>query len=686
MQTWKRKKPYHRPAQAGTTTGRRARVAAAGFLLATVVAGLASFPQPWNAAASAIQEKTGVAVPTIPEPSFRLGLDLQGGTHLVYGVDMSDIPAADRDDVLAGVRDIIERRVNAFGVAEPLVQTTSTGGQYRLIVELAGVLDVTEAVAQIGETPVLEFREPNTELDREPTEEERALLDEIQSTQRADAEDALARAQRAPNDFAALVEELSVDLAAAETLGKVGNLAADDPLIQAVTETRSWAGRVVPRVVETAEGLNVVKYLGQADGEEMLLSHILICHEGSFGCTNPIPEIEASILANRLKEEATPENFAALAMEYSSDPGSGFAGGDLDWIAPGQTILPFELAARQLAVGAISEPVVTEFGYHLIYKRDRRTVRAHQVERILLPLTQIEDIVPPESPWKNTALSGKHLQRATVQFDPTVGFPYVALQFNAEGGDLFAELTGRMVGQPIAIFLDGQPISTPIVQQVIHGGQAVINGDFTLDEAKVLVQRLNAGALPVPITLLSQQTVGPTLGLASLTLSVKAAALGFLLVAIFMSIVYRLPGVLAVLALALYAGLNLLAYRFFGVTVTLAGIAGFILSVGIATDANVLVFERVKDEARAGRDLTSALEEGFRRAWPPIRDGHLTTLIAAAVLYSFSSSFVRGFALTLAIGVLLSFFTALTVTRSYLRTAARTKALRHPWLYGIKNV
>ena len=187
--------------------------------------------------------------------------------------------------------------------------------------------------------------------------------------------------------------------------------------------------------------------------------------------------------------------------------------------------------------------------------------------------------------------------------------------------------------------------------------------------------------MPVPVQLLSQETVGPTLGLASLTKSVQAALIGFLLVSLFMIVVYRLPGVLATLALVFYAMLNLFIYRLFGVTVTLAGVAGLVLSLGIAVDANVLIFERFKDEFRSGRDLASSLEEGFRRAWPPIRDGHATTLISALVLFSFSSSFVKGFALTLAIGVLLSLFTAIVVVRAYLRTIRGWRWFKAPWFY-----
>lgn len=657
------------------------------LILATLLAGVYDFPFVWNDAAGFVQAKTGWQPPTLDEQAYRLGLDLQGGTHLVYEADMSQIPEEDREEALEGVRDVIERRVNAFGVAEPVVQTTSTGGTFRVIVELAGVLDVKEAIAQIGETPVLEFKEPGQELERDATPEELAQLETAQAAHRATAGDVLKRA-RAGENFDALVAEFSLDPNKETTKGVLDGLALSAPyyapMVQAIIDNVTQPGRVVPEVVESMEGLIVEKYLSQQENTDMMLSHLLVCWEGATRCDSTIPQIEASLKIAQVKEQATPENFAELALQYSSDK-SGDGTGDLGWVAPGEMILPFELAARELAVGTISDVVETEFGYHLIYKRDERPVTTYTVQRVLLPLTQITDIVGDVSPWTNTALSGKHLKRSLVQFDPTTNEPIISIEFNDEGSDLFGQLTERLVGQPIAIVLDGEVISSPVVNQAIYGGQAVISGDFTLEEAKLLSQRLNAGALPVPVNLISQETVGPTLGLASLEKSVQAALIGFGLVALFMIAVYRVPGLIAVLALVLYALLNLAAYRFFGVTITLAGIAGFVLSLGIAVDANVLIFERFRDEYRSGRDLVPAMDDGFTRAWAPIRDGHLTTLISAVVLYSLSSSFVRGFALTLAIGVLLSLFTAIVVTRAYLVNVRGWKWLKNPRLYSLKR-
>jgi protein-export membrane protein SecD len=682
MQTWKIK----RRAEVRKGKSRwKARLIGAVLLIATLAAAAYDFPVYWNRGTDLLQTKTGWAAPKLSESPFRLGLDLQGGTHLVYDADMKEIPEADRAVALEGVRDVIERRVNAFGVAEPVVQTTTTGGTYRVIVELAGVLDVNAAIQEIGETPVLEFKEPGQELQREPTKEEEASLKERQDFERKDAENIFTRA-RAGESFDELVSTFSFDPNKTTTKGVVDGLTESSefygPIVKAIKNFRVRPGVIVPKVVETPEGLNIVKYQGTAEGEEALLSHLLICYEGTTGCANPIPELDASLIINRLKNEATQENFAQLAKDNSTDLGSKDAGGDLGWVSRGQMVLPFELEAFKTPVGSISNVVQTDFGYHLILKRDSRKTMTYSVQRILMPLSDIFDIIPGVSPWKNTPLSGKHLKRASVRFDPNSSAPYVSIEFNDEGADLFGELTSRLVGQPIAIFLDGAPISTPTVQSAIYGGQAVITGNFTLDESKLLAQRLNAGALPVPVKLISQQTVGPILGKASLEASVRAALIGFVLVVAFMILVYRLPGVLAALALILFAFLNLAAYKLFGVTLTLSSIAGFVLSIGIAVDANVLIFERFKDEFRSGRDLASAIDEGFKRAWPPIRDGHLTTLISALVLYSFSSSVVRGFALTLAIGVILSLFTAITVTRAYIGNVSVWKWLQRPWMYA----
>ncbi|MFH1889953.1 MAG: protein translocase subunit SecD [Candidatus Kuenenbacteria bacterium] len=544
---------------------------------------------------------------------YHLGLDLKGGTHLVYQADTSQLEARDKDSAVEGVRDVIERRVNAFGVSEPIVQTNQADGQYRIIVELAGVKDVNQAINMIGETPLLEFKEQNPEYAENIvlTDEQQAELDKYNQ------------------DAQKLAQEIN---------------------------SRALKG----------------------------------------------------------------EDFASLAAEYSEDPGSKDKGGDLGWANPGAFVPEFDTALfKDLKPGQItSQPVKTQFGYHIIKKIEERTANADvqafavnavnaegepvnidgglleseennkqsNIEvlssHILIKTKTPEDIVPLADQWKNTELSGKHLKRASVQYDQNTGDPEVSLEFNSEGADLFEQITGRNVDKPVAIFLDDFPISAPNVNEKITGGKAVITGRFNLQEAKELVQRLNAGALPVPINLISQQTVGPSLGHASVDKSLTAGLIGLALIALFMILYYRLPGLLSVIALAIYTIVVIMLFRIIPVTLTLAGVAGFILSIGIAVDANVLIFERLKEEIKSGRNFSTAVEEGFKRAWTSIRDSNISSLITCAILIWFGTSIIKGFAITLTIGILVSMFSAITITRSFLRMLNGGKMDKYKWLIG----
>ena len=286
-----------------------------------------------------------------------------------------------------------------------------------------------------------------------------------------------------------------------------------------------------------------------------------------------------------------------------------------------------------------------------------------------------------EDPFESTPLTGKYLKKAELSFDQTVYQPLVLLQFDDEGTKIFADLTSKNIGKPLAIYIDGIPISVPIVQEKISGGKAQISGKFTLEEAKTLARNLNAGALPVPITLISQQSVGPTLGEISLQKSLKAGLFGLIGVILFLVIFYRLPGLLASLALAIYVVLVLALFKIVPVTLTLAGIGGFILSIGMAIDANILIFSRLKEEFKEGKSFSVSVEEGFRRAWPSIRDGNLTTLIVALILFSFGTSFVKGFALTLTIGILMSMVSAIIITKNFLKVFASTKLEKVKFLW-----
>ena len=663
-------------------SNRQTKIGAFALLLAFLIGAAVVYPGPWNKAMQAMEGATGFHLPYLPESSYRLGLDLQGGAHLVYEADMSAIPEGDRSDALSGVRDVVERRVNAFGVSEPLVQTNVAGGRYRVIVDLPGVTNVAEAVREIGETPVLTFRLPDEDIDVEPSAEQEAEIAAAQEIERASALTVLDRAL-VEDDFGALAKDFSIDTATKDNNGYIGFVSSEDEeyggLVERIEDDNLKIG-VIDGLYEGTSRMHIVNYLSHKVETEPKISHVLICYEGAAGCTQTRTKEEAEALAKELQGQATKQNFSTLAVENSDDSANAETGGDLGYLKPGETVEPFNATAFELKNGTISEVIETDFGYHIVYRETSRRVNYYEIAHVEMPWTTLSDIFIID-PWVNTELSGKHVKHASVGFDPNTGAPYVILDFNEEGSDLFAQLTEANVGKVIGIFLDGEAITTPVVQQVIYGGQATISGDFSIDEAKLLAQRLNAGALPVPIEIVSQQTIGPALGQASLDKSVNAGLIGFALIALFMVAYYRLPGFMAVITLTFYAVANLVLYKIFGVTITLSGIAGFVLSLGIAVDANVLIFERLKEELRGGRDLPTAVDEAFRRAWPSIRDGNLTTLIATAVLYWIGAGFIRGFALTLTIGVLMSMFSAMVVTYVLMKLLVRIKAIRKPALF-----
>jgi protein-export membrane protein SecD len=539
-----------------------------GLFILTLLIAAFDFPTHFNQSVDWINAKTNLGLPKMYSKPFKLGLDLQGGSRLIYEADVANIPAADRNSAMDGVRDVIERRVNAFGVAEPIVQTSKTSGQWLVVVELAGIKDVNQAIKMIGETPLLEFKEENLKPQKELTPEEQKELDDYNQKAKEKAE---------------------------------------------------------------------------------------------------------KILKEVLKPAA---DFAELAKENSEDPGSASSGGDLGFFKKGQMVPEFEKAAFELKNGETAKELVQSlFGYHIIKQEESRggpqpdgTDTTEVRARHILIRTKSKADFQPETPlWFNTQLSGKHLKRSYVQFDPNTQAPEVSLEFNDEGKNLFAEITSRNVGKKVAIFLDGIPISIPTVREAIKEGKAIISGDFTLTEAKLLAQRLNAGALPVPIKLVSQNTIGATLGSLSLEKSLTAGFIGLAAVALFMILLYGLNGLLADIALLIYGVITLAIFKLLGITLTLAGIAGFILSIGMAVDANILIFARMREEKKLGKSGFQLIEDGFKRAWPSIRDSNISTMITSLILIWFSTSIVKGFAVTLIIGVLISMFTAIIVTRLLLK-------------------
>lgn len=437
-------------------------------------------------------------VPRFWNVPFSLGLDLQGGIHLLYKADLSGVLKKNYGDAMQGLRDVIERRVNIFGVREPQVIVQEKGGEYRLLVELAGIKDFSKAVELIGQTPFLEFREKRS------TEEQRGILK-------------------------GLVQE--------------GQEITDAQLAEV--------------------------------------------------CERPNPE------------------FLLLVLK-----------------------------------------------------------------------SQGED--PCFAPVQPSPLTGKYLKNAAVQFDPNTNLPAVGLELDSEGAQIFEEVTARNVGKPLAIYLDGILINWPNVQEKISGGRAQITG-FNVEGAKAITRNLNAGALPVPITLISQQSIGASLGEESLARSLRAGIIGLIAVMLFMVLLYRLSGLVAVIALLVYLILLLAVFKLLPVTLTLPGIAGLILSLGMAVDANVLVFERLREELLKNKEESGTffltLKNAYERAWPSIRDGNVSTLFTCAVLFWFSTSFVKGFALTLGLGVLVSMFTAMIVTRYLMRMIGEGRLGRKYWFW-----
>ncbi|MEK7562904.1 MAG: protein translocase subunit SecD [Patescibacteria group bacterium] len=457
--------------------------------------------------------------------------------------------------------------------------------------------------------------------------------------------------------------------------------------------------------------------------EEVDVSHILITYAGATQAkpTMTRTKAEAMELINRIKADIDKgSNFEGLARTYSEGD-SAEQGGKIDPLARGSQLPAFEQVAFSQQRGQVSTPVETQFGYHLVrtdsaprttsdiasydeltLATDADGARAAAVvsalqqgavkstEEIAYIRSIFFSLVP--TGWKDTPLDGKNFRSATVSLDPVTNIPVVQITFDEEGGKLFQELTKRNIGKRLAIFVGGDLISAPVVQGEIAGGNAVITGSANFDEARLLAQDLNTGAIPAPIFLSGQRTVEATLGADALRTSMQAAAVGIVLLMLYMLLIYRLLGVLANISLALYAILffvlmKIPLFLFSGqyVVLTLAGMAGVILSTGMAVDANVLIFERIKEELRRGRTFSLALETGFEKAWPSIRDGNVSTLITCAILFTIGTSIVRGFAITLGLGVFLSMFTAITVTKWLAKKIAATPLAQRSELFGVKR-
>ncbi len=638
-----------------------------------------------NKAIDAVNNTIALGIPRFSEEPFKLGLDLRGGAHLVYTADVSATPEADKTKALEGARDVIERRVNALGVGEASIRTSKVGDEYRIDVEMPGVTDVGEAIARIGDTPILEFKEKNTEPPRTLTAEEKKQIAAYNAEAKKRATSALNRVRK-NEDFATVAKEVSEDSTSKNNGGDVGFLAKDTvdaTLYTAVAELKD--GQVRSTLLDTPDAYFVLKRNTTKDGAKFAdVSHILICSKDIPGCGSTLSDEEAKAEAERIYGLATANNFAELAKEYSQDPTSATMGGSLGELKQG--ILAEQLPTLDTAIFAaesnqIIGPVQTELGYHIVYIQNKAVSKEYQTQLISIGKQTEASVLGPQDPWKFTGLSGKQLSRAEVVTDPQTGAAMVSLKFNDEGTQLFADITKKNLKQPVAIFLDGVLLSDPVVQVEITNGEAVISGVGTIKDAQLLAQRLNAGALPVPVELVSRETIGASLGAESLSRSMKAGIIGLVIVMVLMTLYYRLPGFLATISLALYITLTLSVFKMMGVTMTLSGIAGLILSVGVAMDANVLIFERMKEELQRGRSLKNAMEEGFVRAWSSIKDSNVSTLITGLLLAWIGTSFVQGFAITLALGVVISMFTAITITRVFLRIVVTYFPSQGHWLF-----
>lgn len=353
--------------------------------------------------------------------------------------------------------------------------------------------------------------------------------------------------------------------------------------------------------------------------------------------------------------------------------------------------LTFAIKKRVNAIG-VAETHVQRIGQDRLLVEIPNITDLNQAKKMIGDTAELEfkkNIAPKgqKEKWVSTGLTGKDITVARVDTDQT-GHWSVGLEFNANGTKKFADLTRAMVGEQMAIFFNGELQSAPVIQQPILEGRAQITGGgdgFSAQEAKEMVDLLNAGALPVPASIIQENTVGPTLGSDSIQKSEVAGLIGLGLVMLFMLCYYRVPGIIADIALCIYAVILFALFKTIGVTLTLAGIAGFILSVGMAVDANILIFERTKEELRAGRTLYTAITAGFDRAFTSIFDSNMTTIITCAILYWKGTDIVKGFALTLALGVIVSMFSAITVTKNFMLLIFGTKTLTKPWIFGLRQ-
>ena len=558
-----------------------------------------------------------------------LGLDLQGGSHLVYRAepiaeDGGEPEPPDADD-MESLKRIIERRVNSSGLGEPIVQIL---GNDRLLIQLPGVGDPERAESIIGETARLEFKHRSISPPRNLATEGVITDEDVVSVTAEPIPEQLLPESEEPSE--ATEEESSEATEEAEV--------EEEPIPVIIVElTPNGAAKfdeILSRLTRdfqvAAATANIFAFQSQL--QSGILPGLNVNISGNESITGVVAPPAVTKLAGT--------NRYVFPYPQPEPPAPA---------QPGETpvaVEPHDVAAAQNRVG------------------DSATV------------TFIEQ---PGRVDEDFGLGGDNLSRAYASLHATSDQPIINLEFDSLGTRLFGEKTTEIAGSPtdsIAIFLDDEELIAPVVRQPITTGTAIIEGGFTLERAQDVSLLLEGGRLPFPITLLQRRSVDAILGADSLAKSVVAGGVGLVLVFLFMTLYYRVPGLVASVALLIYTALVLAIFKLLPVTLTLSGVAATILSVGMAVDANVLIFERMKDELRNGRTLISAINIGFNRAWPAIRDSNVSTLITCAILYYFSNqlgtTIVQGFAATLAIGVMISMFSAIVVSRTILRVIAST--------------
>jgi protein-export membrane protein SecD len=523
------------------------------------------------------------------DSAIKLGLDLQGGMHLVLEVDDSDLPENAKRDLLDRVLTVIRNRVDQFGVAEPVIHKQ---GDKRIIVQLPGLQDAERAKELIGKTALLEFR----------------LVREGQDLVRA-------------------IDALDVAL----------------------------------------KGIKVIGQSLDSTGVDVVVPDTTAVDAATADTTSAVPGPEANPFASAFDSllPTLPDQASPVEVPFSADPDSPFKSYIVTAFLGGVVIEERNREAVELLLN-------TPQAQRAISRRDTllwdREVRPFDDGRRGLVLYLLE---------KKATLTGRMLVDAGTQpgsDDPTAF--EVSFELNREGALIFSRWTGENVGRQIAIVLDQRVYSAPTVQTKIPGGQGRITGRFTDEEANDLAIVLRAGALPAPVEIKEERTVGPTLGRDSIVLGVRAALIGFALVLIFMLIYYKFSGVLACMALMLNLAIVLGALAELHAALTLPGIAGLILTIGMAVDANVLIFERIREELAKAKTVRSAIDSGYERAFTTIFDANLTTLITAFVLYSFGTGPIKGFATVLIIGIIASMFTALLCTRVVFELITARRALK----------